>query len=58
MLHWITYYLSGKFIDLNISSDMNIPDMSAIQSHNQLISADTSYFGKASTVFNQSTRSA
>lgn len=31
MLHWITYYLSGKFIDLNISSDMNIPDMSAIR---------------------------
>ena len=31
MLHWITYYLSGKFIDLNISSDMKIPDISAIQ---------------------------
>ena len=31
MLHWITYYLSGKFIDLNISSDMNILDISAIQ---------------------------
>ena len=31
MLHWITYYLSGKFIDLNISFDMNIPDISAIQ---------------------------
>jgi hypothetical protein len=31
MLHWITYYLSGKFIDLNITSDMNIPDIPAIQ---------------------------
>ena len=31
MLDWITYYLSGKFIDLNISSEMNIPDLSTIQ---------------------------
>jgi hypothetical protein len=31
MLHWITYYLSGKFIDLNISSEMNIHDLSTIQ---------------------------
>jgi hypothetical protein len=31
MLHWIAYYLSGKFIDLNISSEMNIPDLSTIQ---------------------------
>ena len=31
MLHWITYYLSGKFIDLNIRSDMYIPDLSTIQ---------------------------
>ena len=31
MLHWITYYLSEQFIELNISSDMNIPDISAIQ---------------------------
>jgi hypothetical protein len=31
MLQWITYNLSGKFIDLNISSDMNVPDIPTIQ---------------------------
>jgi len=31
MIHWFKYYLSGKFIDLNISTDMTIPDMSAMQ---------------------------
>ena len=30
MLQWITYYLSGKFFELNISSDMNISDISTI----------------------------
>ena len=30
MLQWIKYYVSGQFFDLNISSDMNVPDISSM----------------------------